>query len=156
HARHDRAPARGRRRGDGRDPRSDPARRSRACRSRLALVSLVLRARRPRSRGDVRGADRAARARSAQRTVQRRCQTGGGIHRDGGRAPQNGARSLMRRAVWRYATLALALLFVWLVVLGFAAHVPWSAAWSPRRHLSLTGSEFQSIFGDAAVADHSL
>jgi hypothetical protein len=52
----------------------------------------------------------------------------------------------------RRALAVAAILIVWLLVLGAAAGIPWSAPFSPRQQKLLNGSDFRPVIG-AAVED---
>lgn len=52
----------------------------------------------------------------------------------------------------RRALTVAALAIVWLLVLGSAAGIPWSAPLYPRKHVALNGSDFRPIMG-AGVED---
>jgi len=47
----------------------------------------------------------------------------------------------------RNLRLALALILLWLLVLGTAAGLPWSAPWSPRAIVALNGQDFRPLVG---------
>jgi hypothetical protein len=52
----------------------------------------------------------------------------------------------------RRALAAAAILIAWLLVLGAAAGIPWSAPLSPRQVITLKGSDFRPVIG-AAIED---
>ena len=52
----------------------------------------------------------------------------------------------------RNVCLALALVLIWLLVLGTAAGIPWSAALSPQTSIALDGQDFRPLVG-AGVED---
>jgi hypothetical protein len=54
----------------------------------------------------------------------------------------------------RHALAAIALIIVWVLLLGSAAGIPWSAPLRPQRQLELNGAQFRPVIG-AGVEDGS-